>query len=69
MKYICEIKETLSRLVTVEATSIYEAKEKVQDAYDNEDIVLSADDFVGYEIEVLDEAPEDAEVEIQPVDN
>jgi hypothetical protein len=64
MKYICEIKETLSRLVTVEATSIYEAKEKVQDAYDNEDIVLSADDFVGYEIEVLDEAPEDAEVEI-----
>lgn len=46
MKYAVIYTETLSRPVIVVADSEKEAKEKVLDAVKNEDIVLTADDYV-----------------------
>ena len=46
MKYAVIYTETLSRPVIVVADSEKEAKEKVLDAINNEDIVLTADDYV-----------------------
>ena len=53
MKYTVVIVETLSRKVEVDAADAQEAKRIVADQYNNEQIVLSADDFYGYEIETL----------------
>lgn len=46
MKYAVIYTETLSRPVIVVADSEKEAKEKVLDAVNNEDIVLTSDDYV-----------------------
>ena len=46
MKYTVIYAETLSRPIIVVADSEKEAKEKVLDAVNNEDIVLTADDYV-----------------------
>lgn len=46
MKYAVIYTETLSRPIIVVADSEKEAKEKVLDAVKNEDIVLTADDYV-----------------------
>ena len=46
MKYAVIYTETLSRPVIVVADSEKEAKEKVLDAVNNEDIVLTADDYI-----------------------
>ena len=48
--YLVTIEETLSRTVKVKANNINEAIDKVEDAYDNCDIVLDAEDFCGKEI-------------------
>lgn len=53
MKYTVVIVETLSRKVEVDAADPQEAKQIIADQYNNEQIVLSADDFYGYEIETL----------------
>ena len=53
MKYTVVIVETLSRKVEVEAADAQEAKQIIAEQYNNEQIVLSADDFYGYEIEKL----------------
>lgn len=53
MKYTVVIVETLSRKVEVEAADAQEAKRIVAEQYNSEQIVLSADDFYGYEIETL----------------
>ena len=45
-----EIVETLSRIVEVEAKDEKEAYNMVEEAYKNEDIILTADDFAYYEI-------------------
>lgn len=47
MKYRVHIEETLSRDVVVEATSAKEAESIIQEKIDNEEIVLSADDYTG----------------------
>lgn len=47
MKYVVEITETLTRLVTVEANSAGEAANIVEDAYNNEEIILGPEDYVG----------------------
>lgn len=47
------ITETLQRKVKVKASNKKEAKIKVFDMYDNEEIVLSDDDFVDYSIKVV----------------
>lgn len=46
MKYTVIYTEKLSRPIIVVADSEKEAKEKVLDAVKNEDIVLTADDYV-----------------------
>lgn len=45
MKYKVEITETLSKTVEVEATSLDEAIERVEDQWNNSDIVLYPEDF------------------------
>lgn len=41
-----EIKETLSKIIEIEAADAYDALLKVQHQYKNEDIILDAADFV-----------------------
>ena len=53
-KYLVEIKETLTRIITVEASSKAEAKKKVVGLYRNEMIVLDAKDYCGTEIQVAE---------------
>lgn len=53
MEYTLEITETLKKKVKVEASSYKDARKKVDEMYNDEQIVLSADDFYGYEIEPL----------------
>lgn len=45
-KYTIEIKETLSRIMEVEAPTKEEAFEKLKALYDAEEIVLDASNFV-----------------------
>jgi hypothetical protein len=54
MKYAVEIKETLSRLVDIEAPDSITAKRLVEAQYSNSEIILSADDFVCTDIRVTD---------------
>jgi hypothetical protein len=53
MKYTVVIVETLSRKIEVDASDAQQAKQIIAEQYNNEQIVLSADDFYGYEIETL----------------
>ena len=53
MKYTVVIVETPSRKIEVDAADAQEAKQIIAEQYNNEQIVLSADDFYGYEIETL----------------
>lgn len=53
MKYKVEITETLQRTVEVEAKDEGKAYQIVKDMYRNEEIVLSADDYIDTKIEVL----------------
>ena len=50
MKVNIKITEKLVRVVSVNAKSIEEAKQKVEDEYRAGNIVLMADDFVSYTI-------------------
>ena len=56
-KFRVTLTETLKRFVEVEAENEDEAAEKVDFMYDNEDIVLTADDYYATNITV-DELPE-----------
>lgn len=47
MLYTINITETLSRTVSVKAKDYDTALEKVNQMYNNQEIVLSTDDFVG----------------------
>lgn len=50
MKHKIKVQETLERIVEVEASSIDEARDKVEEMYNNEEIVLDYSDFVGMEM-------------------
>ena len=50
MKHKIKVQETLERIVEVEASSIDEAKRKVEEMYFNEEIVLDYSDFAGMEM-------------------
>lgn len=70
MRYLCEIREALARRLVVEADSLDDAREKLQQAYDNEEIVLDFDDYEDAEIEVLDQdVPEDFEIDTKNLAN
>jgi hypothetical protein len=47
MLYTINITETLHKTITLKAKDYDTALEKVRKMYDNQEIVLSADDFVG----------------------
>lgn len=49
-KYNVIIEETLSKVVRVEAETEDDAIDKIESMYSNQEIVLSADDFAGYQI-------------------
>lgn len=53
-KYTIEITETLTRLVNIEAETEYEAERIMREKYKNGEIVLDADDFVGYEAHIFE---------------
>ena len=57
MKYIVQITELLSHRITIEADSVEEAKQKIQDSYYKDDIELTADDYVdgSVQFEVISE--------------
>lgn len=52
MLFEVRIKETLVRVIDVEAESKEEAEQKIEEMYKNCAIVLDYDDFKGYEITV-----------------
>lgn len=47
MKYLVNIKEVLTRDITIEAESETDAENRVKQLYCDEKIVLDADDFIG----------------------
>lgn len=49
-----EIRETLSRVIEVGADSAEEARRIIKERYDNEEIILDSEDFMGTEIEPLE---------------
>ena len=51
-RYYVSVTETLNKIVSVDAESENEAVQKVQDAYDNSDIVLDAENYTGKVIEI-----------------
>lgn len=51
-RYYVSVTEHLNKVVSVDAESEDEAVQKVQDAYNNSDIVLDADNFSGEVIEI-----------------
>jgi hypothetical protein len=48
------ITETLSKRIKIQAEDLRDARNKVSEMYFNEKIVLSADDFSDYSIDVED---------------
>ena len=51
MRWEVTIRETLVRVVEVEAEDAYDAEDLVRSQYDAGDIILEADDFSDVEIE------------------
>ena len=51
-RYYVSVTETLNKVVSVDAESEKEAVQKVQDAYNNSEIVLDSDDFIGEQVQV-----------------
>lgn len=49
MKFIVSVEEILEKSIEIDAKNQFEAISKVQEMYTNEEIVLSADDFVSTE--------------------
>lgn len=61
MKFVMKVTETLSRTVVVDANDQDDAISKVEQAYENGDIVLDYNDYDEYDIsEVRIASPEDA---------
>lgn len=58
-KYNINVRETLEKVVEVEAETSNLAIEKVQDLYDNEKVVLDFMDYVGVEITDMDKEEEE----------
>ena len=50
-KYVVYVTETLQRKVVVKAKSLTEAEEKVQEAYENEEITLDYNDYLQVEFD------------------
>lgn len=53
MEYLIEIKETLSKQLKVESDTAEEAVSQVKKQYRDLKIILTADDFIDYEIDTI----------------
>lgn len=51
-RYYVSVTETLNKVVSVDAESEAEAVSAVKDAYNNCEIVLDSDDFIGEQVQV-----------------
>lgn len=51
-RYYVSVTETLNKAVSVDAESEKEARQKVQEAYDNSDIIPGSDNFAGETTEI-----------------
>ena len=58
MLFVFSIEETTASEVRVEADDFYDAREKVEDMYDNGDIILVGDDFVSVKFILQEEISE-----------
>jgi len=54
VKYFIEIKETLLKIIQVEADTAEDAIEKIRKLYASEQIVLDADDFLEVSIGIAE---------------
>ena len=52
-KFKVEVKEILARVVEVEAPDKDEAVAKIQDQYDNQEIVLDSGDYIETNIDIF----------------
>lgn len=52
-EYKVLVREELQKVVAIKAKSAKEARELVTEMYNNEEIILSADDFYDHSIETL----------------
>lgn len=59
--YAIEIEEVLQKVVAVEAASEDEAYQKVKEAYQNGEIVLSAEDFMDKRLSNMDMSQDEAQ--------
>ena len=62
-RYYVSVTETLNKVVSVDADSENEAVQKVQDAYNNSDIILDSENFSFERIELGDDQDYWREVE------
>ena len=53
MNYKVEIKETLSRIIDIEADNEEGAIREVKKQYMNEDVVLNSEDYIDTEINII----------------
>ena len=58
MLFVFSIEETTASEVRIEADDFYDAREKVEDMYDNCDIILGGDDFVSVKFILQEEISE-----------
>ena len=54
-RYYVSVTEILNKVVSVDAESEEEAVQKVQDAYNNSEIILDSDNFCGEIVEAEDD--------------
>ena len=53
-KFTVEIKETLTRIIEVEAENVDSALSEIKSKYKNEEIVLTSDDYFDYKIHQIE---------------
>ena len=67
-KYKVKITETLERIVYVEGIAECDAEDTVQHMYNDQEVILSADDFTGVEIKAEEITDEEYHREVTDVE-
>jgi hypothetical protein len=63
-KFYVEVEEVLTKIVEVEAETAEEAKDKVEDAYDEGEVVLDSECFYDKQFSVVEDYEGDADQKI-----
>ena len=58
MLFVFRIEETTASEVEIEADDFYDARERIEEMYDNCDIILGGDDFVSVKFILQEEISE-----------